>query len=312
MMLGSSPSPSLRPPCRHSWRVVVALARDTGDFTIATTRPLIDVPPESEPELGVTQWAVDLFREAYGRDDIDRDDIFAYSYGVMHCSVWRSTYEHELQRQMPRVPLAADFDAFRDAGAELLTLHADYEVGPQNLDVTLYLGDEAVECDAEGEPTNPLPDAMLRIVRPTGSGGGGSPDWTLDGKRLSSLAKASERLYDVRLAINGELSLGDFPDGTFGYQVSGRTPLEWAQRYLEVKENKQTGLLNDANAYERWADDPFELVRYFRRLVHVSVQSTAIISSLPNSLEGQREMPPAFAPSDRDRPVDAVHPNRKD
>lgn len=280
-------------------------------MAVASSQPLIDVPVEEEPELGITQWAIDLFRAAYERDDIERDDIFAYSYGVMHCGVWRATYEHELQRQMPRVPLAGDFDAFRDAGQELLSLHADYEVGAQNLDVNVYLGDDVVECDADGEPLNPLPDAMLRIVRPTGSGGG-SPEWILDGKRLSSLAKAEDRLYEVRLGVNGELSLGDFPDGTFGYQVSGRTPLEWAQRYLEVKENKQTGLLVDINAYERWADDPFELVRYLRRLVHVSVRSTAIIASLPNSLDGQLEMPPAFAQSDRDQRVDALPTNGED
>lgn len=102
----------------------------------------------------------------------------------------------------------------------------------------------------------------------------------------------------MRLAVNGELSLGDVPAGTFGYQVSGRTPLEWAVRYLVNDTNKQTGLPQDVNDYELWADDPFELVRYLRRLVHVSVRSTAIIASLPDSLEGQLEVPSAFAPSD--------------
>lgn len=259
---------------------------------IAELAPVEDELATPDPQIGITDWAVEQFQQAYGRDDIGRDEIYAYTYGVMHCPVWRSTYEHELQRQMPRVPLARDFEAFRSAGEELMTLHADYETGPQNLDVNVYLGGELLECDADGEPVTPIADAQLRIVK--------SPDWTLDGKRLTSLAKAFEiaktednpgLVKRVRLALNGEVSLGDFPDGTFDYKVSGRSPLEWAARYLVNETNKQTGLPNDINDYERWADDPFELVRHLRRLVHVAIRSAEIISGLPDSLDGALDVP---------------------
>lgn len=247
---------------------------------------------EAEEELGITEWAVCQFQTAYGRDDIGRDEIYSYVYGVMHCPVWRARYEHELQRQHPRIPLAKDFDVFRAAGEELMTLHADYETGPQNLDVNIYLSEEMVGCDSDGEPVSPIADVLLRVAK--------SPYWTVDGKRLTSLAWAwefAEADSDpglpgrVRLALNSEVSLGDFPEGTFGYQVSGRSPLEWAARYLVNETNKQTGLPSDVNSYELWADDPFELVRYLRRLVHVAVRSTETISGLPDSLDGALEVP---------------------
>ena len=45
----------------------------------------------------------------------------------MHAPDWRERYKHDLQRNLPRVPLAADFEAFRTAGRELMDLHINYE-----------------------------------------------------------------------------------------------------------------------------------------------------------------------------------------
>ena len=58
---------------------------------------------------------------------ITKDGIWEYTYGVMHAPDWRERYRHDLQRNLPRIPLAEDFEAFRSAGRDLMDLHIGYE-----------------------------------------------------------------------------------------------------------------------------------------------------------------------------------------
>ena len=62
--------------------------------------------------------------------DITDDDVFHYVYGALHSPEFRSRYESNLKKEASRVPMAPDrvtFDAYRDAGAELMELHIGYE-----------------------------------------------------------------------------------------------------------------------------------------------------------------------------------------
>ena len=90
----------------------------------------------------VTNWCLGVFRDAYSDPSIDRDAIWEYLYGVMHAPDWRERYRNDLRKSLPRVPLAADFDAFRRAGRELMDLHVGYEDGPE-ADVLLETDTEA-------------------------------------------------------------------------------------------------------------------------------------------------------------------------
>ena len=60
----------------------------------------------------VSDWALEQFQAAYG-PEITKDDIWEYLYGVMHSPQWRMDYRHDLQRNLPRIPLADDFEASR-------------------------------------------------------------------------------------------------------------------------------------------------------------------------------------------------------
>ncbi|MCY4542907.1 MAG: hypothetical protein OXB95_11050, partial [Rhodobacteraceae bacterium] len=58
-------------------------------------------------------------------------------------------------------------------------------------------------------------------------------------------------------------------------------PIEWFIDRYHVKTDKKSGILNDPNA---WFKDPFDLVRAFRRITHVSVETVRIVKSLPPAL----------------------------
>jgi len=207
----------------------------------------------------VTDWCLAQFQDRYGKH-VTKDDIFDYLYGVMHAPDWRERYRHDLQRNLPRVPLAEDFEAFRDAGRKLMDLHIGYET----------VEEWPVECRVDGEPDDGQaePD-VYRIGKPMHWGK--HPD------------KKSDRSV---LEINSRCRLVDIPDEAHEYTVSGRSPLEWAIASLKHKHNKDSGITDDPNGWHVWADDEdaFELIRHLRRLVRVSVETARIVAALPPSL----------------------------
>ena len=83
------------------------------------------------------------------------------------------------------------------------------------------------------------------------------------------------------LIVNDHLRLGGIPPGAHQYQVNGRTPLEWFIDRYRITRDKESGIVNDPNA---WFDDPRELIAMIRRIVHVSVESTRIVEGLPEPI----------------------------
>ena len=75
----------------------------------------------------ITNKALFVYQKIYADKKITKQDIFWYTYGVLHSPEYRSKYEAFLVRDLPRVPFAPDFWAFRKAGEELGSLHMNWE-----------------------------------------------------------------------------------------------------------------------------------------------------------------------------------------
>ena len=86
------------------------------------------------------------------------------------------------------------------------------------------------------------------------------------------------------LVINDRCRLVGIPDEAEDYKVSGRSPLQSAIDSLRLKHNKPSGIVDDPNQWQAWADEPFNLIRHLRKLVRVSVETTCIVGSLPPAL----------------------------
>ena len=83
------------------------------------------------------------------------------------------------------------------------------------------------------------------------------------------------------LRVNEHVSLCGIPASAHTYQVNGRTPLGWFIDRYKITQDKESGIVNDPNA---WFDDPRELIAAICRIVHVSVESTRIIKGLPEPI----------------------------
>jgi predicted helicase len=85
----------------------------------------------------ITDWGLNQFTKQYGTKKISKEDIFHYTYAVLHYPVYRAKYELNLKREFPRIPFYEDFKQWAAWGKALMSLHIDYEtVKPFALKVT--------------------------------------------------------------------------------------------------------------------------------------------------------------------------------
>ena len=89
--------------------------------------PLYRYTAEGERVSNITEWGLRQFRERYGDDSISAEDIFAYTYGVLHDPVYREKYAVDLLREFPRLPFYPEFQHWVKMGQELLDLHIGFE-----------------------------------------------------------------------------------------------------------------------------------------------------------------------------------------
>ena len=117
--------------------------------------PLYRYTAEGERVSNITEWGIRQFNDHYrqewgnafdelaGPEGITAEDIFAYTYAVLHDPVYRHDYRVDLLREFPRLPFYHDFHVWRDMGRELLDLHIGFErAEPYPLE----------KVDLEGEP----------------------------------------------------------------------------------------------------------------------------------------------------------------
>ena len=200
----------------------------------------------------ISDTALNTFCEHYRDNNITKDAIFDYVYGILHASSYREEFANDLSKELPRVPFAPDFHDFAEAGKALVGLHLGYETCEQ------YLLEMIFAHDGDPQPHH------------------------------YQLTEKTMRLVDAgaTLIINDHMRLSGIPDEAHRYVVNGRTPLDWFRDRYRVKLDKDSGILNDPNG---WFEHPRDLVTAIERIVYVSVESTRIIEGLPSQLTDNRE-----------------------
>jgi predicted helicase len=87
----------------------------------------------------ITDWALAEFRKQYADDTITKEDIFQYVYGVLHHPAYRTKYEQNLKRSLPRIPYYKDFWQWAQWGRQLMALHIGFEAAePYPLDICTH------------------------------------------------------------------------------------------------------------------------------------------------------------------------------
>ncbi|MEJ7575885.1 MAG: type ISP restriction/modification enzyme [Pyrinomonadaceae bacterium] len=93
----------------------------------------------------ITIWGLVQFRNHYDDQTITREDVFHYTYAVLHHPAYRRKYELNLKREFPRLPFYEDFRQWAAWGKELMDLHINYETAkPYKL--------KRVDATTDGKP----------------------------------------------------------------------------------------------------------------------------------------------------------------
>lgn len=221
---------------------------------------LFDTPASLERQRrdAITNEGLAHFLAAYPGEQISKEDVFYYVYGLLHSPDYRERYADNLAKELPRIPAvktAAGFWAFSKAGRALADLHLNYEtVEPYPLTI-----------DAKG----PLKDADYRVEKMKFAK-------VKDPETGKNVDDRSTVVYNARITLRG------IPAEAWEYVVNGKAALDWVMERQRVKTDKASGIVNDAND---WAIETMGNPRYplelFQRVVTVSLETQKIVKALP-------------------------------
>jgi predicted helicase len=198
----------------------------------------------------VTDGILADYRATYGAAsdrDITKDDIFFYVYGLLHSPEYRERFAADLKKMLPRIPKVKDFWGFAEAGRKLSELHLGYET------IEPWLLEEVVS----GKP-----DDLFHVVKMRYGGNARKPDKSA-------------------VIVNEHLTLTGIPDEAHEYLLGSRSALDWILERYQIKKDKASGIVNDPNDWGKEHGDPRYIVDLVGRITRVSVETVAIVKSLP-------------------------------
>jgi predicted helicase len=204
----------------------------------------------------ITDEGLAHFRAAYPGEELSKEDIFYYVYGLLHSSDYRSRYADNLGKELPRIPCvtrAATFRAISKAGRRLSALHVGYEtVAP-----------------------HPVTVESQKNLR--------ASDYRVEKMRYGKVKVDGKTVDDKTVLIyNEHITLRDIPVEAYEYVVNGKSALDWVVERQCVKTEKDSGIVNDAND---WANETMNNPKYplelFQRVITVSLETLKIVASLP-------------------------------
>ena len=212
-------------PDKQSTNLVIGISYSSRGFSrfVTNTIPDTNMNPTSPSQyfplyiyegnnkkINISDSVLNEYRTHYDDEAITKKDIFNYVYAMLHHLDYRGKFSNNLMRELPRIPMAPDFVAFRNAGKSLIDLHLNFETCTRyNL----------------GKPKF----ALCKFTK------------------LSFGRRKTEDGRDTRdptvIRADGAVLFDNVPQTT--YRVNGRTPLEWVVDRYKVTTDKDSGIIND-------------------------------------------------------------------
>ncbi len=208
----------------------------------------------------ITDEGLAHFHAAYPDEDISKEDLFYYIYGLLHSPDYRDRFRNNLMKQLPRIPAVksfADFAAFRDAGRALGHMHVNFDTVDPYM-VTFKEGDHRLIPEAQVDPAK-----FYRVKK----------------MKLGGKGKTKDR---TTVIYNDNITMQNIPLEAWDYVVNGKPALDWVMERQVVKTDKASGITNDANDYaNETVGDPRYPLDLFRRIITVSIETMKIVNGLP-------------------------------
>ena len=228
--------------------------KNTSDIESNANENFSLLPDESSStkRYALTDEGLREFQLAYPNELLNKEDIFYYVYGLLHSEEYRKKYADNLNKELPRIPCVKqveDFWQFSKSGKELAELHLNFEtVEPYPLEIHYDNGFSGTD---------------YKVTKMKYGKDGADKD-------LSTL------IYNDKIFLTG------IPLEAYEYVVNGKPALDWVVERQRIKEDKDSGIINDANL---WAtetiDDAAYPLKLFQRVITVSLETIKIVRHLP-------------------------------
>ena len=214
--------------------------------------PLYRYRSDGERVSNITAWGLqqinDHYRKEWGKDfdkhspdgPITAEQIFAYTYAVLHDPAYRHDYAIDLLREFPRLPLYHDFDTWARMGQQLLDLHIGFESAA------------------------PYPLKRLKTTPKRGK----TPRTVLSADKARG-----------RIVLDDATTLTGVPPDAWRYRLGSRSALEWVLDQYKERKPKDPTIAAKFDTY-RFADHKARVIDLLRRVCTVSVETMNIVDGM--------------------------------
>ena len=196
---------------------------------------------------GISDFILQRAQEQYG-PKCTKADVFYYIYGLLHSPDYRTRFEADLAKMLPRIPFVTEtktFLAFVSAGRKLAEIHLNYETTEPWKDVFVTGADAELRVE------------KMRFAKTNGG----------DDKRT--------------IVLNNQIKVENIPLMAYDYVINGKSALEWLMERYSYSIHPESRIVNDPNAWGQEHEQPQYILNLLLRIITVSMKTLQIVSKLP-------------------------------
>ncbi len=206
-------------------------------------------------------------KDVEGVAEITKEDIFHYTYAVLHNPAYRKKYELNLKREFPRIPFYENFFQWRDWGKQLMNIHINYEtVAPFPLNVIARRNDEAISNRTSN-------NKIAASQQDTKSNTPRNDEIKNPKAKLKALKESGVIQLDENTELHG------IPKEAWEYKLGNRSALEWILDQYKEKKPTDPTIAEKFNTY-KFADYKYKVIDLLKRVCTVSVETMKIVKQM--------------------------------
>lgn len=138
------------------------------------------------------------------------EELIYYVYAVLNSNEYKSKYEDELYKTIPRIPLLKYKEKYVEIGRKLADIHLNYEDQPRWEGVEVEIDENNYHVTKMKHPKKGVLDTII---------------------------------------YNESITIKNIPEKAYEYVVNGRPAIDWIIDQYQVKTDKKSGITDDPNEF---------------------------------------------------------------
>lgn len=210
----------------------------------------------------ITDWGLNQFQTHYKNKKITKEDIFHYTYAVLHNPAYLKKYELNLKREFPRLPYYENFNQWSEWGKTLMDGHINYESAkPYPL--------KEVSSETKSEHKKATKELFAKAKEPK----------ALYARKEKIKVKLKANKEKGIIEIDELTLLIGVPEEAWEYKLGNRSALEWILDQYKEKKPKDPTIAAKFNTY-RFADYKDHVIDLLKKVCTVSVETMKVIREM--------------------------------